>query len=270
MHDSAVHNSLYNDALLYDILHTPGTARELDGVERAAARFVRTKSRRLQWLEPACGSGRCLRLAARRGSRILGFDLNPAMVDYARATIERAGLAGLARAETEDMRTFVDTGACREGSVDVAFNIINTFRHLMTDADALAHFRQIHRALKPGGVYILGISTCCYALEGPTEDTWRARRGGLALTQTVQYIPPTGPRGGSRVERVFSHLAVQRGQHEDHLDTAYRLRTYSLAQLTTLIERSPLAWVGTADQSGDEDAPAESGYRLLALARSRD
>jgi SAM-dependent methyltransferase len=266
MTDPAVRNPFYDDAAVYDILHTPGTARELNGVARAAARFGSARERP-HWLEPACGSGRCLRLAAARGLRITGFDLNPAMIDYARERLARRGLDRLASVREGDLRTFADEGVCPPASITVAFNIINTFRHLMTDSDALAHLGQVARVLTPGGVYVVGLSTCAYGLDGPTEDVWAARRGATAVTQVVQYIPPAGPRGGTRVERVLCHLTVRRAGREFHQDSTYRLRAYSLDQWNNLLARAPLRWVGTLDESGREDPPAESGYRLFVLAR---
>lgn len=264
MPDPAVDNSLYRDAMLYDILHTPGTAPELDGLTRIAARTTPRGNGRGLWLEPACGSGRLVRLAARRGTPATGFDLNEGMIRYARGRAGRFGTR--ARFKTADMRTFVDEGVCRPGSVAFAFNTINTFRHLMTDADAMAHLGQIRLALRRGGVYAVGINTTLYGCEGPVEDVWAARRGRVGITQTVQYIPPTGKRGGTRIERVISHLVVDRPSGERHINSTYALRTYSLLQWLDLIERSPLHLVGVADHDGRPAQLAETGYRIYLLA----
>ncbi len=267
MPDPAVDNPLYRDAMIYDILHTPGTAEELDALARVAARSAPADAHRSGrlWLEPACGSGRLVRLAAARGIPAVGFDLNEGMIAYARRGAERRG--GTARYRVADMRTFVDDGVCRPGSVSFVFNTINTFRHLMTDADALAHLDQVHAALRPGGAYAVGLNTTIYGCEQPTEDVWAARRGRVGVTQTVQYIPPAGKRGGARIERVISHLVVDRPSGESHTDSTYALRTYSLHQWLGLIERSPLRLVGTADYAGHPARPAETGYRLYVLAR---
>lgn len=268
MPDAATDNPLYNDAMIYDILHTPGTAEELDALERVAAAAVRTRSRRQRWLEPACGSGRCVRLAAARGTPTLGFDLNPAMIDYARRRIRDVGLEPLARVETADMRTFADDALCAPASIDFAFNTINTFRHLMTDDDALAHLEQVHRTLKPGGAYAVGLSTCLYAHEPITEDIWGASRGRVSVLQTVQYIPPTGPRGGSRVERVFSHVEVTLPSRVEHGDSTYALRTYSLNQWLGLITKSPFEITAVTDHTGRDADLTESGYRLFVLGKA--
>jgi len=261
---------LYADAMVYDTLHTPGTAEEIDSIARITNRCVRTKNRQKnqRWLEPACGSGRCIRTAAARGVRTTGFDLEVPMIQYANARLARAGLADLGRAVVADMRTVVDDGAIEPGSFDAAFNTINSFRHLMSDRDVLAHLDQIARALRPGGVYIVGLSTCAYGLEFPTEDVWIANRGRLAVTQTVQFIPPTGPAGGARIERVHSHLTITKPNSTEHRDSSYALRTYSLDQWLDLIARSPMGLHKTADHDGDLCDPSESGYRLYVLGNT--
>ena len=64
----------------YDILHAAGTAEEVDGLEAIASRWVRPASRGpMRWLEPACGTGRYLRVIAGRGGE--------AMVDGRNAVI---------------------------------------------------------------------------------------------------------------------------------------------------------------------------------------
>ena len=259
---------LYADAMIYDILHTPGTAEELDALERIAARTARTGAPTQRWLEPACGSGRCVRLAASRGTHATGFDLDPDMVAYANDRFARSGLGGTARATTADMRSFVSDGAVEPGSFDFAFNTINSFRHLMSDRDTLAHLDQISRSLAPGGTYAVGLSTCAYGLEAASEDVWQAARGTLSITQTVQFIPPTGRHGGTRVERVLSHLHIERPSGDEHRDSTYGLRTYSLDQWLDLISRSALDLIEITDHEGRPSDPGESGYRLYVLGHA--
>jgi SAM-dependent methyltransferase len=256
---------LYADAMVYDILHAPGTAAEIDALERLAARHVRTRRARLRWLEPACGSGRCVRLAARRGTPCTGFDLDGGMVAYANERIDRAGLSPAARCVVADMRTFVDDGAITPNSFEFAFNTINSFRHLMSDRDALAHLEQTARALRPGGVYAVGLSTTAYGLEFPSEDVWTGARGPVRVTQTVQYVPPAGKTGGARMERVFSHLLIERPSGEEHRDSTYALRAYSLDQWLDLVARSPFEILETTDHDGVPCEAGESGYRVFVL-----
>lgn len=259
----AVRNTLYDDALVYDVLHAPGTAQEVDGLEATERRYSKAP-RTLAWLEPACGSARHLRLAAKRGRVVVGIDLEPSMVTFAQA---RARADRTLRRSRYVVADIADFGRLIEPrSVGFAFNLINSIRHLETDRAMLGHFRDVAAALHPKGVYVVGLSATAYGLEQPTEDVWNAKRGGLRVTQVVQYEPPAGGPRGSRVERVISHLTISRpGKPEQHVDATYGLRAYSVEQLLKLIERSPLRLVATCDERGKPMPPAEPGYAIYVL-----
>lgn len=258
-------NDLYADPRVYDILHQPGTASEVRALERIARRELGTR-RRLRWLEPACGSGRLVRAIAARGHHCTGFDLSADMIAYAGARAAREGLADRAECFAADMRNF-DRGRGL-AAFDVVFNPINSIRHLATDAAMLAHVRACARVLRDGGIYIVGLSLCAYGLESETEDVWRGRRGGTSVVQVVQYLPPAGPRGRARGERAISHLTVTSSAGERHLNAAYTLRGYNLAQWEALIARSPLRIIGVADSDGRPCRPREPGYFMFVLAKA--
>jgi SAM-dependent methyltransferase len=268
---------LYQDAQIYDILHAPGTAAEVRALERILARHLpgarssragsvrHARPPRLTLLEPACGTGRYLRLLARRGHRVIGFDREPAMIDYARSRLAPSARTGPAHVLTvADMTHFADTVPCR---VDAAFNLINTIRHLGSDAALLAHLDQVRRILHPGGVYIVGISLTAYGLEFPTEDVWCGARGRTMVSQIVQYEPP---EAGSRRERVYSHLHIRRGRREEHRDSAYGLRTYDDAQWRACLRRARFAVRETADARGHTRHPTASGYAIWVLTPASD
>ncbi len=247
--------SFYADASVYDILHTPGTAREVDGLARIEARYVPAGSRGA-WLEPACGTGRYLRVAARRGARVVGFDRSSGMVAYARQRQERLGLGGTFF--EADMTGFASGVRPRCG---FAFNPINSVRHLMSDAAMLEHLGQMAIALRRGGVYALGLSTCAYGLERESEDVWTARRGGTRVRQVAQYLPPVG----SRRERVISHIDVETARGSRSIDSVYGLRSYSREQWRRLVGRSAMRVVGIVDEDGREMEEPVFGYAVYVL-----
>jgi len=261
--DSIEQPGLYQDPGVYDILHTPGTAEEVDGLERIAQRLVEARGAAAKtWLEPACGSGRYLRVAAGRGHRAVGFDLNDAMVAYAK---RRVRADDDARFFIAPMESFVGRD-CPAGSVGFAFNLINSFRHLMDDVSALAHLEQMSRALAPGGVYAVGLSLTSYGVEQPSEDVWSGARGRCRVTQIVQFEPGTA---GARRERVHSHLVVTRPSGERHLDSRYELRTYNMEQWENLIARSAMREVACVDELGDDADRPRMGYRVFILRPRR-
>jgi cyclopropane fatty-acyl-phospholipid synthase-like methyltransferase len=261
--------TLYQDVEIYDVLHAPGTSGEVTGLSRMARRFIGAPAARGTWLEPACGTGRYLRTAAARGIRCIGFDNSPEMVQYARMELaalrRRRPTVPRARIFQADMTDFAPLlGRAR---AHFAFNLINTIRHLPSDTAVLNHLEQITAALRPRGVYAVGLSTTIYNLEGPSEDVWEGHRGPTRVKQVVQYIPPEGaPR--NRWEQVHSHLVIRRGTKEEHRDSKYLLRSYTRRQWERLIARSAMEVIAVVDEDGTDLDPPQIGYGIWIL-RSR-
>lgn len=248
----------YSIPAIYDVLHAPGTAGEVDAIIRLARRFHPPAAHRgAAWLEPACGTARHLRLAAKRGFRAIGFDHERAMIDYARARLPRS-----ARLFVAPMERFVLPRGPRAA---LAFNLINSIRHLPSDAAMLRHLGAVRRALDPGGIYIVGIGLAAYGLEAETEDVWKGRRGACRVTQVVQYLPASGRRGRERDERVVSHLTVRAGRSVRDIDSTYTLFSYDLAQWRRVLARARFDVLAVADQDGHDTPPVEPGYALWVL-----
>lgn len=251
--------SLYDDPLVYDVLHAPGTASDVAGLFRIERLYADRNTPKV-WLEPASGTGRYLLAAARRGRHTIGIDLSRRMCAFARRRAHDAGLADRCRFVAADMRKF--QRHVRAKSVGLAFNLINSIRHLPSDAAMLDHLNQVARALAPGGIYVVGLSATAYGLESPSEDVWTGRRGSLSVTQVVQFEPPSP---GSRWEQVYSVLSISTGTSLRTAQSAYRLRTYSLDQWHALLARSPLHATHTVDERGNPLKPSQSGYALHIL-----
>lgn len=261
---SHTEQSFYADASVYDILHAKGTADEVDALERIDREHAPGAPN--VWLEPACGSGRILRLAAKRSPerRVIGFDREEGMIAYAKRRAKAAGLAARHELFAADMTHFADR--VRPGSVGLALNPINTIRHLETDDELREHFAQIARVLHPRGVYAVGLSLSLEGSEFPSEDVWEGRRGPVAVKQVVSYIPPEAG-SGLRAEMVYSHMTVTTPSAAREIASTYALRTYSLSQWLGAIGRSPLREIAYTDMLGAPDDPEETGYGVWVLAR---
>lgn len=243
---------LYADPVLYDILYTPGTAAEVDALEKVERHFAggNTLKKNRLWLEPACGTGRYLRVAAGRGRRCLGFDIDARQLDYARGRIVRPNGAPPPRYSLADMKDFAVACGLETSSVDFSFNPVNSLRHLSSDRAMLAHFAQMAAVLKPGAVYVVGISLTDYTWLYPEEDLWEGVRGGCRVSQLVNYLPPEPGTRLGRTERVVSHLTVTRRGGTQHWDDAYGLRCYDRRQWEQLVEKSALQTRGSFDGQG--------------------
>jgi len=246
----------YATPSIYDILMTPGTAGEADVLERLHRRFAVGAARGAPWLEPACGSGRLLRLLAGRGRTITGYDLDPDMIAYARAGLQRRGLDGRAEALVADMAS-PPSARARYG---FAFNPWNSLRHLPDDSAALAHLNATAESLAPGAVYAVGLSLTPADGMPMEEDVWEAARGGCRILQVINWVPV-----GDRVERAHVQLVVRRGEREEHCSTGYDLRSYDARQWRDLVASSSLTTVASLDVGGRDRGDRDLPYQLEIL-----
>lgn len=242
----------YDEPAAYDIV--------FDADTRAEARFLlsmlerhgpRSRSARKRILEPACGSGRLVAELARRGHAVTGFDLNPAMLAYARARLARRGLR--ARLSRADMASF-DV----PGRFELAHCLVSTFKYLLDEESARAHLAGVARALVPGGLYVLGFHLTDYARERTSRERWVAERGRTRVT-CVTSLAPANAR--SRVENVTTRLTVERGSRRDRTVTHWQFRTYDARQFTRLLDS-----VGTFELVALHDFHYEPEYERSTTA----
>ena len=260
-------SGFYADPTVYDILHTPGTGREVEILESLFDRHCQDLPRAGVWLEPACGSGRFLRLLTRHGHRVAGFDLSETMLSYARQRLEALDQSRHAHIFRADMTTF--SSHMKPESVIFAFNTINSLRHLEHDEDFLAHFREMAQVLHPDGIYVVGISLSAYGREIPTEDSWEGQRGSCQVRQIVQYLPPADSATGARKERVISHLTIQRPRGSEHRDHSYDLHCFNRRQWRRLLLHSPLAIREITSDQGQPMQDHDGNYFLYILGHPR-
>jgi SAM-dependent methyltransferase len=254
--------SYYADPLVYHVLHLHGTKAETRVFERIARRHAtNAKTGPLRWLEPASGSGRYLHALAERGHTGTGVDLLEPMNRFAVEEAQRLGLKGLSFT-TAPMEDFNVPAA----SFDVALNPINSVRHLMTDRAVLAHLACIKRALRPGGVYIVGVEVNPTGMAQPSEDVWKGRIAGLSVHQFVSYVPP---EGRSRRETAMSHKTIIEGRgrnkRERHIDSVYHLRTYTKPQWEKLLTTAGFEVAACYGPTGRSKNFEPIGYCLQVL-----
>lgn len=246
---------LYTDPMIYDILYSPGTAAEVTTFERIETLHAsKPLAENRVWLEPACGTGRYLRVAARRGRTAIGFDLDSGQITYAKNRVKFPPQGESSQYYfTADMRNFLDAAATEglaANSVDFAFNPVNSIRHLENDQEMLEHLNQMAGILKPGSVYAVGISLTDYDWLMAEEDLWEASRGQCKVSQLINFLPPEPGTKRARIETAVSHLTVTRPRGQEHVDDHYNLRTYDTHQWRELIAQSVLQWAGSYDAWG--------------------
>lgn len=220
----------YDTPLYYDIIFDADTPREADFLEAVWRRHAGPgRGRRV--LEPACGSGRLVFELARRGWRVEGFDASVPMLDYARDRLAAAGLR--ARLWPDRLQDFAAPGA---GGYDLAHCLVSTFKYLLSEADARACLQRVADALRPGGIFVLGLHLSDYARTRPDHERWVAAREGVEVVCNTRTWPADRQ---SRLENLRTRLRVRRAGHTQTQETRWQFRTYDTRQLRALLRTVP-------------------------------
>ena len=241
-------SNLYDYPRYYDLVFGSDWKAEFDFLTAAFDRFVGGRVRRV--FEPACGTGRLLFRLATAGSQVSGLDLNPRAVAYCNKRLARRGYP-----ESVFVGDMADFSLSRP--VDAAFNMINSFRHLLSEQQAAAHLRCMAAALKPGGVYVLGLHLTPTKGAPLEEESWSARRGHLGITTHLKTFNLDLRR---RTERCTMTMNVYTPTRTFQIVDELVFRTYTRQQFFRLLATVPeLELAGTFDFRYRLDTPTEIG-----------
>jgi hypothetical protein len=273
----------YADPSVYDVLHTPGSAAEVDGLERIVERFVSRRPYAVRWLEPCSGTGRFMRVAAGRGGRVLGVELDPRVAAYANARFADRGWKRRACTIVGDIRTLdrIEYPAGFGGPFGFAFCPHNSLRHLGSARDLTAHLRAVAAVLAPGGVYAVGIGLQEPGGEIFGEDVYEAQRGRTRVCAVFEYFEAPGGGGGGggaagspRLERVVSHTTVhlgggrgRKGRRSRTILSSYDLLCVDPAMWAGCVRRAGLVEIAVVDDERAADVAtgrSDYAYRVLA------
>jgi len=218
------------------------TPAEADFLPRAFARFAAGPVRRL--LEPGCGGGRLVIEMARRGYDVTGIDNHPRMLAYLKRRIarfdrstgrnssaerDRSAERGIARVVAADMTDFRFSPR-----FDSAFCTFNTFRHLTTEQAALDHLHAMARAIRPGGIYVLGFHLLPPDASEECIERWRAKCGPTQVSYALRVVASSRR---TRLERIRVTLLARTSKKEVRAATEFELRLYNAAQFRSLLEK---------------------------------
>jgi SAM-dependent methyltransferase len=219
--------SIYDFPAYYDLIFGSDWKAEFDFLKEVFVKHVEGRCSRL--FEPACGTGRLMFRFAKSGFHCDGLDLNEAAVEYCEKRMRRHGLRGTAW--TADMTDF----SVRK-PYDAAFNTINSFRHLPSEKSARGHLDAMAAAIRPGGIYALGLHLT--PLQGePTEtEQWSARRGNLQVNTSMW---PKSKEPKKRVEQFHMRFDIHRPTGSMTIDDVLVLRSYTAKQMKSLIRSVP-------------------------------
>lgn len=241
-----ISESIYDHPKYYDLVFGADCAAELRFIEACNAKYMNGRAGRM--FEPACGTGRLLYRLATRGYTVGGIDLNPRAVEFCNRRLERHGFE--ASAWVADMSAF----EVRK-KWDLAFNTINSFRHLDSERKAREHLRCMAAAIRLGGLYLLGLHLRPTEAAPSETESWSARRGHLAVNTHMWTIARDRP---GRVERFGIRFDVHTPTQQFRITDELVLRSYTDRELRRLV-KSAGGWTieETYDFSYNIDEPIE-------------
>ena len=244
----------YDHPEYYEAIFGTDTEREMDFLLEVGRRYG-TGGKRL--LEPACGAGRLVAAAARRGCQVVGYDISEKMLAHARQRLTPA-LRRRVRLYPSRMETFFRPEL--EGKVDLAFNLVSTFRYLDSEQAALAHLVGTRRLLEPKGVYVLGFHLTDYERKRPEHERWVERLGkDTVVCNTREGLPDRRLRRSTMRNR----LRITGPGKDLLIETHWYFRTYDLAQVRRLFRRAGLRVLAVYDFGYQVEAPRKRGELRL-------
>ncbi len=241
-----IEGHLYDYPKYYDVLFGSEWREELDFLVGAFDLYsLRTVS---TVFEPACGTGRLLVRLAKAGYEVGGVDLNESAVDYCNDRLERQGFDRCAF--VGDMTSFK-----LPRKVGAAFNLINGFRHLLSEQEAIAHLNCVANILPVGGLYVLGLHLTPTVGVPLQKESWTARRGQLRITTRMWTLDSSLRK---RIERVGFTYHVHTPSKKFRVADEIQFRTYTRAQFLQLIRKIETFEIAeTFDFDCDLEVPVE-------------
>lgn len=217
--------NLYDYPRYYDLVFGSDWKAEFDFLTQVFDRFGGKRGVK-RVFEPACGTGRLLFRLGKEGYEVSGLDLNPRAVDYCNRRLEKYELPP--SVFVGDMADFK-----LKKQVDAAFNMINSFRHLLSQKQAEAHLHCVADALRAGGIYVLGLHLTPTRGTPMTEEGWSARRGNLSINTHLQTFDTDLK---DRTERCRMEMQVYTPTERHTIVDELVFRTYTKEQMLKLLK----------------------------------
>ena len=244
----------YDHPEYYEAIFGTDTGKELDFLLAANQRHGTGGS---LLLEPACGAGRLVAEAARRGLEVVGYDISQPMLDYARRRLKPSWRRRV-RLFPSRMESFAVPEL--QGRVDLAFNLVSTFRYLDSEAAARAHLESTRRLLKPQGLYVLGFHLTDYTRSVLERERWVGHVGpDTVVCNTREGLPERRRRRSPMRNR----LRITGPDKDLLIETEWFFRTYDLAQARRLFRSAGLRIQAMYDFDYNLDAPVTRGSTRL-------
>jgi len=219
-------NKLYLD-MFQRILNPDRTAKEVAGV--MALLDIEPGAR---ILDLCCGQGRHAVRLSRAGFHLIGLDRSSYLLGHAQIEAKRANTN--VHWVRGDMRLLP-----WQAEFDACINLFTAFGYFDDDAQNQQVLHQVHRVLKPGGLFFLDVSNRDYYLLHLWPKAWR-RDGETIILEETEFDPIT-----CRFTMTFTRLEGDQTESLNH-----SVRHYTAAELSAMLRQAglePIEYYGEFD-----------------------
>lgn len=202
-------------------------------------------------LDLACGSGRYMTSANKRGLRTWGLDLSGYLLAEA---VEHSRLGG--RLVRGDMRRlpFVD------GAFGAVLNMFTSFGYFAADMDNLLVLREVSRVLRTGGMLLLDYVNAARARSMVLEDTVRDVEGWVV--RESRSVESDG-------RYLVKGVEAQNGATGETIAYDERVRLYTRSELATMLDSVDMVVTGVFGDYDRSDFLDSESDRLIMICEKR-
>jgi SAM-dependent methyltransferase len=176
-------------------------------------------------LDLCCGTGRHAVLLAKRGFEVTAQDLSESYLERASQAAEAAGV-GLSVAHS-DMRSIPF-----EAAFDAVINMFTAFGYLESEEEDGKVLREIAKALKPGGRFLLDLLNREWVVSNYVQNEWRRAEDG---TLHLEHRELDLVAGRNHVTFTVIDPKGQRREMDGH-----HVRLYTLTEVIGMLSEAGL------------------------------
>ena len=233
--------NIYDYPEYYDLVYGSDWESEYEFLLDCFDRYLNKKPKHI--FEPACGTGRLLYRLGIEGYTVSGNDLNRKSIEFCNRRLADHSLPELAF--VGDMSDFK-----LEQPMDVGFNMINSFRHLSSESQAVSHLKCMRESIVERGIYVLGLHLSPLAGETCDEESWTATQDGLSITSRLWLV---NRNLQARFEEYEMSYQITTLDESTEITDKLKFRTYTAEQFEKLIASSGFEIEEVHDFSYDVD-----------------
>lgn len=177
----------------------------------------------IRHLDAACGTGTLVGMLRKTGWDSTGADLSPAMIAAARKKLPGAPLL------VSDLRALPFSG-----TVDLVTCLFDSLNFILDEDELAGAFRQLHGALREGGILYADIITERMVTEHFEGQAWTEDNDGFTSRWASEY--------DKKNAIAASYVRINTGN-----TSVIRERVYDLAVVTRMIEAAGFQLLGALD-----------------------